>query len=101
MGPATGLSCPHSLVADGPLEADALRALKETVRVNFGLDRLELGEAVRAPWLSELLRVFESAAPAVTWKKKGAAVKSKTVNDCDGAIREALPSSLVLPSRLV
>ena len=42
------------------------------------------------------MRVFESAAPAVTWKKKGVAVKSKTVNDCDGAIREALPSRLVV-----
>ena len=42
MGPATGLSCPHSLVADGPLEADALRALKEALRVELGLDGLEL-----------------------------------------------------------
>ena len=49
MGPATGLSCPHSLVADGPLEADALLALKEALRVDLGLDRLELREAVRAP----------------------------------------------------
>ena len=49
MGPATGLSCPHSLVADGPLEPDALLALEEALRVNLGLDRLELREAVRAP----------------------------------------------------
>ena len=49
MGPATGLTCPHSLVADGPLEADALLALKEALRVDLGLDRLELREAVRAP----------------------------------------------------
>ena len=49
MGPATGLTCPHSLVADGPLEADALLALKEALRVQLGLDRLELREAVRAP----------------------------------------------------
>ena len=49
MGPATGLSCPHSLVADGPLEADALLALEEALRVDLGLDRLELREAVRAP----------------------------------------------------
>ena len=49
MGPATGLSCPHSLVADGPLEPDALLALEEALRVQLGLDRLELREAVRAP----------------------------------------------------
>ena len=49
MGPATGLTCPHSLVADGPLEADALLALEEALRVDLGLDRLELREAVRAP----------------------------------------------------
>ena len=49
MGPATGLSCPHSLVADGPLEADALLALEEALRVQLALDRLELREAVRAP----------------------------------------------------
>ena len=49
MGPATGLTCPHSLVADGPLEADALLALKEALRVDLGLDRLESREAVRAP----------------------------------------------------
>ena len=47
--PATGLSCPHSLVADGPLEADALLALEKALRVDLGLDRLELREAVRAP----------------------------------------------------
>ena len=49
MGPATGLSCPHSLVADGPLEPDALLALEQALRVDLGLDRLELREAVRAP----------------------------------------------------
>ena len=49
MGPAAGLSRPHSLVADGPLEADALLALKEPLRVDLGLDRLEPREAVRAP----------------------------------------------------
>ena len=49
MGPATGLSCPHSLVADGPLEPDALLALEEALRVDLGLDGLELREAVRAP----------------------------------------------------
>ena len=49
MGPATGLTCPHSLVADGPLEADALLALEQALRVDLGLDRLELREAVRAP----------------------------------------------------
>ena len=49
MGPATGLSCPHSLVADGPLEADALLALEQALRVDLGLDRLEPREAVRAP----------------------------------------------------
>ena len=49
MGPATGLTCPLSLVADGPLEADALLALEEALRVDLGLDRLELREAVRAP----------------------------------------------------
>ena len=49
MGPATGLSCPHSLVADGPFEADALLALEQALRVDLGLDRLELREAVRAP----------------------------------------------------
>ena len=49
MGPATGLTCPHSLVADGPLEADALLALEDALRVQLGLDRLELREAVRAP----------------------------------------------------
>ena len=43
------MSCPHSLVADGPLEADALLALEEALRVDLGLDRLELREAVRAP----------------------------------------------------
>ena len=43
------MSCPHSLVADGPLEADALLALKEALRVDLGLDRLEPREAVRAP----------------------------------------------------
>ena len=48
MGPATGLTCPHSLVADGPLEADALLALEEALLVELGLDRLELREAVRA-----------------------------------------------------
>ena len=49
MGPATGLTCPHSLVADGPLEADALLALKEALRIDLGLDRLEPRETVRAP----------------------------------------------------
>ena len=49
MGPATGLSFPHSLVADGPLEADALLALEQALRVDLGLDRLELRETVRAP----------------------------------------------------
>ena len=49
MGPATGLSCPHSLVADGPLEPDALLALEEALRVQLGLDRLEPRETVRAP----------------------------------------------------
>ena len=49
MGPATGLTCPHSLVADGPLEAHALLALEEALRVDLGLDCLELREAVRAP----------------------------------------------------
>ena len=39
----------RSVVADGPLEADALLALKEPLRVELGLDRLELREAVRAP----------------------------------------------------
>ena len=48
-GPAAGLSRPHSLVADGPLEADALLALEQALRVDLGLDRLELREAVRAP----------------------------------------------------
>ena len=43
------MTCPHSLVADGPLEADALLALEEALRVDLGLDRLELREAVRAP----------------------------------------------------
>ena len=43
------MSCPHSLVADGPLEADALLALEDALRVDLGLDRLELREAVRAP----------------------------------------------------
>ena len=43
------MSCPHSLVADGPLEADALLALEEALRVDLGLDRLELRESVRAP----------------------------------------------------
>ena len=43
------MSCPHSLVADGPLEADALLALKEALRIDLGLDRLEPREAVRAP----------------------------------------------------
>ena len=43
------MSCPHSLVADGPLEAHALLALEEALRVQLGLDRLELREAVRAP----------------------------------------------------
>ena len=43
------MSCPHSLVADGPLETDAFRALKEPLRVDLGLDRLELRKAVRAP----------------------------------------------------
>ena len=42
MGPATGLSCLLSLVADGPLEADALLALEEALRVDLLLDRLEL-----------------------------------------------------------
>ena len=48
-GPATGLSCPHSLVADGPLEAHALLALEEALRVDLRLDGLELREAVRTP----------------------------------------------------
>ena len=48
-GPATGLSCPHSLVADGPLEAHALLALEKALRVDLFLDGLELREAVRAP----------------------------------------------------
>ena len=39
----------YSLVADGPLEPDALLALEEALRVDLGLDRLELREAVRAP----------------------------------------------------
>ena len=43
------MSRPHSLVADGPLEADALLALEQALRVDLGLDRLELREAVRAP----------------------------------------------------
>ena len=43
------MSCPHSLVADGPLEAHALLALEEALRVDLLLDRLELREAVRAP----------------------------------------------------
>ena len=43
------MSCPHSLVADGSLEADALLALEQALRVDLGLDRLELREAVRAP----------------------------------------------------
>ena len=47
--PATGLSCPHSLVADGPLEAHALLALEKALRVDLFLDGLELREAVRAP----------------------------------------------------
>ena len=34
------LECPHSLVADGPLEAHALLALEEALRVDLGLDRL-------------------------------------------------------------
>ena len=43
------MSCSHSLVADGPLEPDALLALEDALRVQLGLDRLELREAVRAP----------------------------------------------------
>ena len=39
----------RSVVADGPLEADALLALEQALRVDLGLDRLELREAVRAP----------------------------------------------------
>ena len=39
----------RSVVADGPLEADALLALEEALRVQLGLDRLEPREAVRAP----------------------------------------------------
>ena len=39
----------RSVVADGPLEADALLALKEALRIDLGLDRLEPREAVRAP----------------------------------------------------
>ena len=39
----------RSVVADGPLEADALLALEEALRVDLGLDCLELREAVRAP----------------------------------------------------
>ena len=39
----------RSVVADWPLEADALLALEEALRVDLGLDRLELREAVRAP----------------------------------------------------
>ena len=48
-GPATGLRCPHSLVADGPLESNALLTLEEALRVDLRLDRLESREAVRAP----------------------------------------------------
>ena len=39
----------YSLVADGPLEAHALLALEEALRVDLRLDRLEPREAVRAP----------------------------------------------------
>ena len=39
----------RSVVADGPLEPDALLALEQALRVDLGLDRLELREAVRAP----------------------------------------------------
>ena len=39
----------YSLVADGPLEPDALLALEEALRVDLRLDRLEPREAVRAP----------------------------------------------------
>ena len=57
MGVGRGESCwcacawsrGYSLVADGPLEPDALLALEEALRVDLGLDRLELREAVRAP----------------------------------------------------
>ena len=38
-----------SLVADGPLESNALLALEESLRVDLRLDRLEPREAVRAP----------------------------------------------------
>ena len=43
------MSCPRSLVADGPFEAHALLALEEALRVDLGLDRLQLREVVRAP----------------------------------------------------
>ena len=39
----------YSLVADGPLESNALLALEESLRVDLRLDRLEPREAVRAP----------------------------------------------------
>ena len=39
----------YSLVADGPLESNALLALEEALRVDLRLDRLEPREAVRAP----------------------------------------------------
>jgi len=39
----------RSVVADGPLEPDALLALEQALRVDLGLDRLEPRETVRAP----------------------------------------------------
>ena len=61
MGPATGLSCPHSLVADGPLEADALRALKEALRVELCVLALYL----LGQWLRGALMKNASRARAV------------------------------------
>ena len=57
MGVGRGESCwyacawsrGYSLVADGPLESNALLALEESLRVDLRLDRLEPREAVRAP----------------------------------------------------
>ena len=72
------MSCPHSLVADGPLEADALLALEEALRVDLGLDRLEPREAVRAPhvrcserrWSSAVVVVRAEIEPVFSYKRR-------------------------------
>ena len=93
MGPATGLSCPHSLVADGPLEAHALLALEEALRVDLLLDRLELREAVRAPGV--LLGCTAGRDP-----KKLLADPGRAICEYFGKSRKltlTLPASVLLP----